>query len=184
MKFYSLILVLILGVSCQKQSALTILLDCESTENLAFNKTSTDFNKNFSIRTLTSWKTNLYYDDFQSSVMTADTTKALTETFIFEAAMYSGTLEFTATFNAQILAKIDQNKQTLIVENFFEWQGFPAYFNLVKGIKNKRPFQELNIYINHAPNHYLKVQTQVYGTKNANQRMCNSMALFNQLKII
>ncbi|PCI31555.1 MAG: hypothetical protein COB60_11245 [Flavobacteriaceae bacterium] len=183
MKSYVLLLFILLGVSCQKPSPLEQLLSCESSEKIIFNKTSTDFNKNFSIKTSTHWKTNLYYDDFQSSIMTADTTKALNETFIFEAAIYNGALEFTAEFNANLQATIAQNNQSLLQEDFFDWQGYPAYFNLVKGMKNERPFQELSIYINHSPTTYLRVQTQVYGTKNVRDRLCYSLQVFNGLKI-
>ncbi len=183
MKFRYIALLLLTCISCQKKSPLEDLLACNSIEKPSFNKTSIDFNKKFSIKTSKNWKTNLYYDDFQSSIMTADTTKSLTETFIFEAAMYNGMLEFTGIFNAKLHAEIDRKNLALLQENYFDWHGFPAYYNLVKGIKNKRPFQELSIYINHDSASYIRVQTQVYGTDNTQERLCNSLHVFNGLKI-
>jgi len=169
--------------SCQKKSPLEQLLSCEKTGTITLDKLSTDFNKSFSIETSKYWKTNLYYDDFQSSIMTADTTQALTKAFIFEAAMYSGALEFTADFNANILANIDKKEQTVLQENYFKWQEKPAYYSLIKGLKNKHPYQELTIYINNSETAYIKAQIQVYGSENIQERLCNALSLFDTLKI-
>lgn len=178
-----LILLVISVVSCHKQSKLEELLTCENTEIITLNKTSTDFNKTFSIRTSKDWKTKLYYDDFESSIMTADTTKALTNTFIFEVAMYSGDLEFTALFNATLKAKTAENNLELLQENYFDWQNKRGYYTIAKGFKNNYHYQEMNIYINHSSTHYLKAEIQVYGDQNIAERLCSSLLLFNTLKI-
>ncbi|MBL4745691.1 MAG: hypothetical protein JKY08_04935 [Flavobacteriaceae bacterium] len=181
--FTAIILVSLCFFSCQNPSKLEQLLACESSETFRFDKTSTDFNKTFSIQNYKKWKTNLYYDEYQSSIMIADTTKALDKTFIFEIAMYDGELNFTAAFNAGLKAKIEQNNLELVEENYFKWQDKPAYYSRSKGIKNKRNYQELNIYINHEPTRYLKAQIQVYGDQNIQERFCSSLQLFTTLKI-
>ncbi|PCH77345.1 MAG: hypothetical protein COB98_03600 [Flavobacteriaceae bacterium] len=181
--YIPIILSCLLCISCHKKSELAQLLDCDVLENTVLNKESTDFNKTFSILTSKHWKTNLYYDNFQSSIMTADTTKSLSKTFIFEAALYHGDLSFTEKFNASIKVKLVEKKLELVQENYFNWQEKPAYYILVKGMKNKRNYQELTIYINHSSHAYLKAQTQVYGDINIQERLCSSLQLFNTLKI-
>jgi len=181
--YLSIILLTVLLVSCYTPSPVEHLLSCKSPKTITLDKTSIDFKGEFSFKTSSDWKTNYYNDTFQSSIMTADTTKSLSKTFIFEAAMYTEALEFTSTFKNSLQAKTTADNLTLVDENYFKWNGSPAYYRLVKGMKNQRTYQELNIYLNFSKTTYLKAQTQVYGDKNAAERICSSLQLFNTLKI-
>ena len=96
MKQVLLILVSVLFFSCG-QSKLSKELGCEKTSfsNL---ETVEDVHKNFSVKLPDNWKTNLYFDNSQSSIYSADTTKQLIETYLVDITMISSKIDFDNPF--------------------------------------------------------------------------------------
>ena len=69
--------------SCSQQSEVSKKFNCKPTNFTNLEKIE-DVKNLFSLEIPKKWKTNLYYDDLQSSIYTADTTKQLTETFLLD----------------------------------------------------------------------------------------------------
>ena len=108
-------LLLIVFSSCSNQSELSGNFDCGNSNNE--NKTTLkDFNKNFKLNIPVSWKTELYYDNFQSEIFSADTVKQLTETYILDVSYKLGSVQFNDDYffkNDSILS----NKNLKIIKS-------------------------------------------------------------------
>ena len=94
--FFSLIFLLI--SACSKQSEIGKKMNCSPT-TYKNTKEITDFNKNFILSIPSNWKTELYFDNYQSEIFTADTIKQLSETYILAASFNLGTLNFDSDFH-------------------------------------------------------------------------------------
>ena len=107
--------------SCQNKSELSKEFNCESTTFKDL-ETVDDVKNLFSIEIPKNWKTNLYKDEVQSSIFTADTTKQLTETVLLDVTFIQNKLKFDEAFLLQQeqeylsknLIKIKANKITLL----------------------------------------------------------------------
>ena len=60
-----------------------------------------DVKKTFSVAYPKNWKTNLYFDETQSSIFTADTTKQLTETVLLDITFINKEINFNDSFKLQ-----------------------------------------------------------------------------------
>ena len=91
-------LFLLIGfISCSNRSQISKDLNCnpESYDNL---EVVQDFKEKFSMSIPKNWKTNLYYDNNQTSIYTGDTTKNLTNTFTVDITYVYNKLKFDQKF--------------------------------------------------------------------------------------
>lgn len=180
-RFITVFLILIIATSCNEKTALETILNCSNSFSLSKTKEIKDVKKNFKIHVPTNWKTELYYDAFQSAVFTADTTKQLTETFILDTTWKNGELILDPAFEE----KIKSNPElTVIASQFENIHDKPAYWHHSKGIKNNFEYHLLDVYIKTSIDSYILISTQVYGKENINKRFCESMQLIKTLEII
>lgn len=184
MKNYWFILVVsLLILGCSNQSELENIFKCKSRSTLS-SKTITDFNKNFKIDIPINWKTNLYYDEFQSEIFTADTTKQLTETYILTTSFKYGNLQF----NTDFYTKNDSIFKNLSLEKLnsgtIQFKGEPGYWIVVKGKKNGFSYQQFNLYILLSENTYFNATTEIYGDERIEARICESLAILSQIEFL
>jgi len=180
-RFITVFFILIIATSCNEKTALETILNCSSSFSLSKTKEVKDVKKNFKIHVPTNWKTELYYDEFQSAVFTADTTKQLTETFILDTTWKNGELILDSAFEE----KIKSNLELIVITSQFEnIHNKPAYWHHSKGIKNNFEFHLLDVYLKTSIDSYILISTQVYGNKDINKRFCESIQLIKTLEII
>lgn len=86
---YYFLLTSLLLMSCQDKSEISQEFNCQK---VSFNNLEIveDVKDLFSLEIPKDWKTNLYQDEVQSSVFTADTTKQLTETVLLDILTFAG----------------------------------------------------------------------------------------------
>jgi hypothetical protein len=179
-------LIIIIGmfvIGCSKQSELEKIFNCEAT-NTASLKEITDFNKNFKIGIPTTWKTNLYYDEFQSEIFTADTTKQLTEAYILNTSFNYGKLLFTPEFyakNDSIFKSLNFEKKN---SGTIQFQEKPSYWQVVKGEKNGFPYQQFNLYVILSEDTYFNAVTEIYGETTIDERICESISIINHIEFL
>lgn len=179
-KWFIFILSIFLA-ACSTQSDLEKIFQCNSSIEKP-NKVISDFKKNFTLSIPNYWKTELYYNEFQSEIICADTTKQLTDTFILDVSFNYGNLKFDTDFyrkNDSILKSFNYQKTN---SNTFKFQSKSGYYNIIKGQKNKFPYNQLNIYVILSENTYLYVNSEIYGEDNVNERVCESIAIINQIE--
>ena len=78
-------------ISCGK-STLKQEFNCESSTIPYETKELRDVLKKFRATVPKNWKTQLYYDEYQSQLYSADTTRGLTEAYIIDVSWHQGDL--------------------------------------------------------------------------------------------
>lgn len=146
-------------------------------------ETIEDVHKNFSIKLPNNWKTNLYYDNSQSSIYAADTTKQLTETYLVDVTMISNKLNFNSDFYFKYKNNLTQNK--LVETNSFETPFLKkeAFYSRALGKKSGFPYQIINLYIKVDNQTHIHAKAEVYGDSLANERLCEALTLIEKTTI-
>ena len=104
MKFKILLLLVIVFNSCSKKPEYTRVFNCEL-ETFSNLERIEDVKNLFSVYYPDHWKTNFYYDNNQSSIFTADTTKQLKETILLDITHIANKIVFDSNF----LKKFESN---------------------------------------------------------------------------
>ena len=170
-------------LSCTNQSELSKKFNCNNT-GLKNASLVSDFKKNFRLNLPTSWKKDLYYDNFQSELFVADTTKQLTDTFILGTSFNSGKLNFDETYykkNDSIL--IESNLQKLNFGNIL-FQSKPAFWYVAEGSKNNFKYHTFNLVLKLSENTYFNAYSEIYGEENIEDRICKSIAIIETVEFL
>lgn len=77
--------------SC-KNSQFEREFSCDTPMSFSSTKTYKDVLSHFEIDVPKNWKTSLYYDEYQSKLYTADTTRNLSESYIIDVSWHQGEL--------------------------------------------------------------------------------------------
>lgn len=182
-RFLLNIILLFTVISCSKQSELSNVLDCE-TEKIENTKTILDFNKNFRIDIPTTWKTDLYYDKYQSELFTADTTKQLTSTYILDVSFNLGKLDFDNQFYKKTDSIIQISNFKKLKSGIIEFQSKPAHWYISKGFRNNFEYHQFNLTVQLSENTYFNAYTDVYGSENVEKRICESISLIETIEFL
>ena len=173
----------LLFFSCYKQSEISKTFNCKS-EKFKNLEEVKDFKNLFIIKLPTTWKTNLFYDEIQSSIYTADTTKQLTETLLLDITTINKNVNFDATFKLhqeqENLSKnlIKTKSEEIILLNK------PSYYSVSKGKKGSFNYKVCHIFIKLNEENFILAKTEIYGDSLVDKRMCNAFALIEQIKLI
>ncbi|WP_299063607.1 hypothetical protein [uncultured Polaribacter sp.] len=184
MKAYHLFIIAsLLFLSCKQKSEISKDFNCEtkSFQNL---ETVTDVQNIFSVDIPKSWKTNLYFDDKQSSIYTADTTKQLTKTLLLDITAIKQNIKFDDTFKLQqeqdnlskSLIKIKSEETTLLNK--------PSYYTISKGKKGKFTYQICHIFIKINEQNFILAKAEMYGDSLVNTRLCNAFGYIEKIKLL
>lgn len=170
-------------ISCKNQSELSNLFDCR-TSNLENSKSISDFNKNFKLNIPINWKSELYYNEFQSEIFTADTTKQLSESFILDTSFNNGNLTFDTIFYQKTDSILKSNNLEMVNSGSIQFKNKPAFWYLVKGEKKGFEFHQFNILVKNSNNNYFTANSDIYGNKNINSRICETISLLNTVEFL
>ncbi|PHR72920.1 MAG: hypothetical protein COA67_04240 [Lutibacter sp.] len=180
-KFGIVLLILITTTSCVKKTVLETTFDCSNSVSFSDTKKVKDIKKNFTIAVPENWKTQLYYDEFQSDIFTADTTKELSDTYILDASWKFGELILDTGFETKMRSNSDMN---VVISKFENIQEKPAFWYVEKGENKGFDYQVLHIYLKTSVDTYLEIKTEVYGSKNVEKRFCESMQIIKSIEFI
>lgn len=178
-----IIIASLLFFSCAHQTEISKYFNCKTTsfKNL---EVVEDVKNVFSIEIPKTWKTNLYYDDLQSSIYTADTTKQLTESLLLDVTFINKNINFDTSF------KLEQEQENLskrLIKIKSEETTFlekPSYYTVSKGKKREFNYQVCNIFIKINDQSFILAKAEVYGDSLVNKRLCNAIALIENIKTI
>ena len=184
MKKIALLLLTISVLNCQKND-IESELGCGSTPKLGETKETRDILKKFKLVVPEYWSTQLYYDDFKSQIYAADTSKQLTETYILDVAWHQGELTLDDVLAKKVRDTLYIREQmTTIKSGFGKFKKKPSHWNLSQGKESGRLYTFLQLYLKTEPDEYFLLTTKLYGHENVNARLCESLALFDKIKII
>lgn len=172
----------LLFFSCTKQSELNKDFNCKTVSFKNLEKIN-DVKGFFSVEIPKTWKTNLYYDDLQSSIYTADTTKQLTETLLLDITSINQNIKFDAAFKLKqeqenLSKKLIKttSKETTILNK-------PSFYTISKGKKGKFHYQVGHFFIKIKEQTFILAKAEIYGDSLINKRFCKAMALIEKIKI-
>ena len=185
MKKIALVIGIIVLLNSCGEKSLKDEFNCKSSgENLEL-KEFRDALKKFRVKIPKKWKTELYYDEFQSEIYSADTTKGLTDTYIFDIAWHQGELNLEPAFDQSVRDTLAIKEQlSYLRSGFSNFKENPIYWNLSKGTNSGYEYQSLQVYIKTELDEYITFSTKVYGTEAIEERLCQSIAYFYNLEII
>ena len=181
LKLMLLLFILIATISCHKKSSLEKEFNCINSIDLSNSKEYRDFKKNYKITIPVKWKTKLYFDEYQSDIFTADTIKQLSDSYIIDTSWKMGELNFDEDF---ILKNNSQTDLDLVNSKLATFLEHPAYWSLSKGQKENLEYHILNVYIKTSVDSYLLASAEIYGNQNIEKRLCESISIFNTIKIL
>lgn len=179
--FCGLIFLLILG--CSKQSEIGKKMNCSPT-TYKNTKQITDFNKNFTLNIPSNWKTELYFDNYQSEIITADTIKQLSDTFILSASFDMGALNFDSDFHRRKDSVLKVNNLKIIDSGSQTFQSKPSFWYVTKGTKNNFEYHRFTVLTKISENTYFSAYSEIYGNSNIDKRICESISLLESIQFL
>ncbi len=184
MKKIIVLLLTISFISCQKNDLKTAF-NCKSTSTFSDTKEIRDVLKKFKLTLPNSWKTQLYYDEFQSEIYSADTTKSLTETYILDISWHQGELNLDKSFDQSVKDTLAiKEKLSPVKSDFIKFKDRPSYWNLAKGKNGKHTYHFLQVYVKTEVDEYFTFTTKVYGDENVDERLCEAIQLSDEIVFI
>lgn len=185
MKYFFTLLVLVASLSSCKQNDIRTALDCTTTTNFANTKEISGFLKHFKLEVPKNWKSELYYDEIQSRFYSADTSKQLTDTYIIDVTWHQGEIELNNDFQQVIENDVKQNERLTPFKNGFgNFIDLPCYYNLAKGKSSGFTYHYLQIYLKTNVDEYYHLTTKVYGDEFIEERLCESLSLFEGITFL
>ena len=179
----AVIILLSLSTACTKQLKLSDEFDCSIVE-LQNTIEKKDFKKYFSLYIPNNWKTNLYFTEYQSSIIVADTTEQLTETFILDASFNVGKLYFNTDFYKKTDSVAKQNNLEIVSSGNETFQSKPAYWYLTKGFKRGFEYHRINFMLILSEESYFYAYAEIYGDQAVNERICESISIIEKIKFL
>ncbi len=175
-----LTIILSFNFSCKKNDVKEAF-QCKSNTNFSNTKTYEDVLKHFKIDIPKSWKTNLYYDEFESELYSADTTKQLSETYIIDISWRQGELHFDDEFEKKVNNNLSKEKLKTINSGYGKFKKLPMFYNYSKGVNLKFDYHYVQIYVKFKTDEYYMFTTKFYGDKFIEERICSSLSLFEKI---
>ena len=169
-------------LSCANRNQIIKDFNCKKTahNNLEI---VTDVKDLFSIELPKNWKTNLYKNEVQSSIFTADTTKQLTGTVLLDVTFIQNKINFDNAFLLKQEQEYLSKKLIKIKSKEFVIHEKTAYYMLFKGKKGEFNYQICNTFIKVNESNFILAKTEVYGDSLVNQRFCSAFSLIENIKL-
>jgi hypothetical protein len=181
-KFILLITASLLFFSCTQQSEISSDFNCK-TSNFKNLEAVKDVKNLFSIQIPKTWKTNLFYDNLQSSIFTADTTKQLTETLLLDITIINKSLKFDTDFKLK-QEKANLAKKLIIIKSKeISIINKPTYYTISKGKKGVFDYQVGHFFIKVNEQNFILAKAEVYGDSLVNERFCKAFSFIENIKL-
>lgn len=182
--FFTVIITLISFTSCQNSVIeLSKEFSCENTQIIENLEIVDDFQNNFSIQIPKHWNTKLYYDNKQSEIFSADTIKALTDSYIMDFSIVYAKLDIDKKLQDKVKQKLMDGDLHTQKESFHKFGKYNAFANLSKGKSKGIDLYLFQYYIHINPEKYMLLKTEFYGEENFDSRFCESLYFIEKLKI-
>ena len=179
MKFKILLLLVIVFNSCSKKPEYTMVFNCEL-ETFSNLERIEDVKNLFSVYYPNNWKTNFYYDNNQSSIFTADTTKQLKETILLDITHIASKIAFDSNFLKKIESNLSEQQLTEISANKIIFKEKPYFYSEARGMNNNFNYYVFNLFIKLDENNYIHSKIEIYGDALKEKRICKGINLLEK----
>ena len=158
---------------------------CETPMGFSNTKTYKDVLSHFEIEIPKNWKTSLYYDEYQSKLYTADTTRNLSESYIVDVTWHQGELVINDEFDQLVSEQVGREFNLIPVKSGEgDFLDLPAYYHISTGKKNDLNWHYLQVYLKYDTDEYYTLTSKIYGNELVTERICASFALFKEFEFI
>lgn len=169
---------------CRPSSTLKKDFSCPRSSALTNTETVLDFKENFSVELPRSWKTSLYYDDYKSEIFSADTTQVFQNAYVLEFGLFNGTVQINPDFQKKVHEKTLEKQLVLVKDKFADFHKHKGYYHLGKGFDKGTQITVFQYYIQVSNTQYLLAKSEIYGTEQVDERLCESIELINSIQFI
>ncbi len=179
-----LLLILLITVSCSKSD---LQKDFNCNTNYDFGKTEiiNDFKNKFSLDIPKKWSTKFFYNNFQTSFMTADSLKSLTNSFIIDVSLNNGELKINDDFREKIIRNIIKKEELKILKfKPTKFKNKDAIWFWSKGKRSRYDFHLFKMIVKNTATTYFEIETKIYGDSLVNERLCKSISIVETLKLL
>jgi hypothetical protein len=179
---WAITIALITLVSCTKPTALQQDFNCGSV-NLGKTTVMQDFQKKFEVAIPDKWSKKMFYNEYQTSLMTADSLVPLNESFILDISLNNGDLKVDDNIKNTVIRNII-SKEHLRINKFKigKFHNKPSVWLLAEGTRNGMPFHLFKLLSKKDDKTYYQIETQIYGDSLVDQRVCKAISLIETLK--
>lgn len=144
----------------------------------------TDVKNLFSIEIPKDWKTNLYTDEIQSSIFTADTTKQLTRSILLDVNFVKKRIEFNDLFKLKIEQENLSNRLIQKQKKEVLFLNKAGYYVLSFGKKNNFKYQSLQLFLQVNKENSIIAKAEIYGDSLVDKRICKAITLLEKIKLL
>ena len=182
MKYSILLAVLAFSFLGCENSKFEREFDCDTPVHFTNTKTYKDVLNHFEIDIPKNWRTKLYYDELQSKVYTADTTKQLSESYIIDVTWRQGELIFNDEFEEKVNELASRDFQLIPVKSGYgKFLDKPSYYHISTGKNANMNWHFLQIYVQYNTDEYYLLSSKIYGDDFVSERICATFALFKNI---
>jgi len=174
---------LLLLTACQNKAVLNDVFSCKIKIESADFESVNEYQNNFTVHLPKYWKTELYSIGRQSGIISADTTKVITESYKIDFSIVNENLNISKNLSDKVKNIILKKNLKTVKSGFHEFKGKPAFFHLAYGKENEFPFRVFQYYIKLDDEKYLLIKSEFYGEEAIDTRICEAISLVNNLKI-
>jgi hypothetical protein len=180
-----LLIISIVLVSCSGKSELEKKLNCSANLDYIDFKESVDFKNTFKLNVPNKFSEQLFYNNYQTTIMVADTTKSLTNSYMLEINYNSGNLVIEDKLKYDLASKLLKEEQLEVFQDgVTKINKKDAFWLKAKNEKGKYPYHQFLLLIKDTSTNYFEVKTKVYGEENVEERICESVAIIKSLEKI
>ncbi|WP_334057749.1 hypothetical protein [Polaribacter sp. P097] len=179
------ILILIIVISLQSCSKpFQPLEDFDCNTSVLKNLEEVEDSKNlFSLELPKDWETNLYQDQIQSSIFSADTSKNLTESILLDVSYINKELIINENFILKQEQEYLQKKLIMVENRVFNYNNTKAIYMIFKGKKNNLKYQICSIFIHLNSSNFVLAKIELYGDEAIAERRCKALSLIENIKL-
>ncbi len=171
----------ILFTNCSKTSLLNKDFACSS-KSTGKSLREFDFFENFSVEIPKKWKKSFYYDDLQSEIFAADTTKVFNETYMMEFALINGNMQADEVFKNKVIQKAEANQIIKIKDNFVDFKKKKGYYFYGKEVSPEKEIHVFQYYLKINETQYFMARSEIFGAENVSERLCESLNIINSIE--
>lgn len=185
-KIFILLLLLLVVVSCSKPIEITKLQNEFHCKMGSFSNTETvnDYKNKFNITVPKHWNTQLYFDNLQTQVFTADTTKNLTNSFTLNFEFNSGDLKIDDDFKNTEIKNLNESNLQVLKNKEDIFKDKSSIWFVSKGNKQNFDYYLFELFIKYNKVSYYKISSEIYGDENIDERLCKSIAVIETLQFL
>ncbi|NJB81809.1 hypothetical protein [Wenyingzhuangia aestuarii] len=170
--------------SCEQGPTIFDVVDCNSNTEFHHTKSIRDVKNGFEISIGENWKRELYFDDYQSRIYAADTTRSFSASFLIDITRFKGKIIIEEAFKNKISQQILAKPRTYIIKDkLITFKNKPAYavYSFQKNATNAS--YTIQCYVADKEHYYL-LSSQINGSQNLAQNSCEIVSIFNSLKML